>query len=137
VNTWGRVCQRGLKLSNRKQKTEKVESGENKKMVDAELARKFRIPIEFMVAMPNTKSMVVLPDGMPKMEMTLQKVVIKTVGDMVIFDKAWRAGEFVPVPDLSLQVFNMLAGLLGMIEDSTLQSKAEPEIATSDVPERK
>jgi len=117
-------------LSSRKQK--KVESGENKKMVDAELARKFRVPIEFMVAMPDTKSMVMLPDGMPKMKMSLKKVVIKTVGDMVIFDKAWRAGEFTPMPDLSLQVFNMLAGLLGMIEDSALQPKAEPETEKTD-----
>ena len=96
--------------------------------VQQERAKKRRLkrPFEFIVSMPDQSkaTQLVRSDGTPnRAAFKLGKFKIETIGDLAKFDAMWRNGLLFPVPDMSLQVLNVILDILGLVEDDEESGK--------------
>lgn len=88
-----------------------------KTMGDAVLeakTRKILVPIEILVERPSGKPIYV--KGVPQQRMQLERVTLETVGDFAQLYKEIGQGKMHPVPDLAIQVLNIILDLMGLIE---------------------
>lgn len=76
--------------------------------------RRFRAPIKIICERPVGKP-IITPQG-PRRKMERGMFVVETIGDLAKFDKQWRSGQLVPNPDLGIQLINIFAEFLGLIE---------------------
>jgi hypothetical protein len=79
--------------------------------------RKLRHPIQFIVQAPASDKPIII-GGVPRVRMQMEMIEVETIGDMTELYKLVSKGKVQPIPDLSLQVLNIMLDLLGMIEPS-------------------
>ncbi len=91
----------------------------DQKMVEDARSRRFKAPFDLLFIESDPKSSVVLPNGKMQVKHRLGKHHIETMADLIIFDRRWREGEISPMPDMGIQVLNIIMDMLGLIEGPT------------------
>ena len=100
-----------------------------KERMERAKSRKLRHPIQFVVESPASDKPIIV-GGVPRVRMHLEMIEVETIGDMTELYKLVSMGKVHPVPDLSLQVLNIMMDLMGMVEpsgDAGAEDAGEPE----------
>jgi hypothetical protein len=79
-------------------------------------SRKFKSPINIIVEVPDGKP-IHLPKGQTRYPRRPAYWEIKTIGDITAFWKDIQAGKCIPNPPLEIQLMNIFAEFMGLIDD--------------------
>jgi len=79
--------------------------------------RKLRHPIQFIVQSPASDKPIII-GGVPRIRMQMEMIEVETIGDMTELYKLVSTGKVQPIPDLSMQILNIMLDLLGLVESS-------------------